>query len=184
MPWCISERSFWAGSNELKHAWFGCVLAKKSWVSFLCTNAFSIDLLTWLWFLENHCYRMFVFSLMNLLMGVWLISEHVDSCWFYILLTKACCCFNPLSCSEIHLVCVLRAGVMMLHKYICLAILCLARNLTDDDAYCYFATVIFVQEIPLVVFGLLIFWCCIMMFHWPCWLIVPVWSWLCDDERC
>lgn len=61
-------------------------MREKPESSFLHPNLFPIDLLTWVWFHENHCYMMLAFSLMKLLICIWLISEHVDFWWFCMML--------------------------------------------------------------------------------------------------
>lgn len=51
----------------------GELCCDKSRFSFLCTNAFSLDLVWPWWIGENGCYIMFVFVLLKLL--VWLLSS-------------------------------------------------------------------------------------------------------------
>lgn len=110
MPWCIFERSSYADSRELKHAWFGCVLAKKSCFPFLWAIAFSIDL-AWLWWVRenwNHIHVAWC-SMMLLVCLIW-ISAHFEnpscmrivivccSCWIYPAQKSSCiCCFIVMS---------------------------------------------------------------------------------------
>ena len=96
-------------------------MREKSEFLFLPPNLFPIDLLTWLWFHENHCYIMLVLSLMKLLICIWLISGHVEILNSWRWWTSASVIMNPICFSSTFTWIVFGLFVcLLLNDYYCL----------------------------------------------------------------